>query len=104
MCYSTALYGCKLWEKITKTEWTLLERAYCYICKSIQGLPRQTGTDMCLPLLCLTSIESFVNERILLFFFWNLEREKEKGRRKHQTHTERMPSYGHMMTTSCFSY
>ncbi|CAC5392413.1 unnamed protein product [Mytilus coruscus] len=35
VCYPKALYGCKLWDKLTSTEWLMLERTQHYICKNI---------------------------------------------------------------------
>ncbi|VDI02418.1 annexin A7/11 [Mytilus galloprovincialis] len=51
VCYPKALYGCELWGKLTSTEWLMLERTQHYICKNIQGLPRRTRSDMCLPMI-----------------------------------------------------
>ncbi|CAC5367697.1 unnamed protein product [Mytilus coruscus] len=67
VCYPKALYGCKLWGKLTSTEWLMLERTQHYICTNIQGLPRRTRSDMCLPMIGWFSIESYVDEKKLLF-------------------------------------
>ncbi|CAG2193454.1 unnamed protein product [Mytilus edulis] len=67
VCYPKALYGCELWGKLTSTEWLMLERTQHYICKNIQGLPRRTRSDMCLPMIGWFSIESYVDEKKLLF-------------------------------------
>ncbi|VDI05809.1 Hypothetical predicted protein [Mytilus galloprovincialis] len=63
VCYPKALYGCELWGKLTSTEWLMLERTQHYICKKIQGLPRRTRSDMCLPMIGWFSIESYVDEK-----------------------------------------
>ena len=68
VCYPKALYGCELWGKISSTEILMLERSHHYICKNIQGLPRKTRTDMCLPMLGWFSMESYIDEKKLLFF------------------------------------
>ncbi|CAC5418638.1 unnamed protein product [Mytilus coruscus] len=67
VCYPKALYGCELWGILTSTEWLMLERTQHYICKNIQGLPRRTRNDMCLPMIGWFSIESYVDEKKLLF-------------------------------------
>ncbi|CAG2254984.1 ACAP [Mytilus edulis] len=67
VCYPKALYGCELWGKLTSTEWLMLERTQHYICKNIQGLPRRTRSDMCLPMIGWFSIESYVDEKKLYF-------------------------------------
>ncbi|CAG2191477.1 unnamed protein product [Mytilus edulis] len=67
VCYPKALYGCELWGKLTSTEWLVLKRTQHYICKNIQGLPRRTRSDMCLPMIGWFSIESYVDEKKLLF-------------------------------------
>ncbi|CAC5368106.1 unnamed protein product [Mytilus coruscus] len=67
VCYPKALYGCELWGKLTSTEWLMLERTQHYVCKNTQGLPRRTQSDMCLPMIGWFSIESYVDEKKLLF-------------------------------------
>ena len=67
LCYSKGLYGCELWNNLTKQEWLLLERTHRFICKYIQGLPRLTRTDKCTSLLGWTSIESIIDMKKLLF-------------------------------------
>ena len=68
VCYPKALYGCELWGRLSNQETLMLERTHRYICKSIQGLPKLTRTDMCLSLIGWYSLESFIDERKLLFF------------------------------------
>ncbi|CAG2233240.1 unnamed protein product [Mytilus edulis] len=68
VCYPKALYGCEIWGKLSKTETLMLERTHHYVCKFIQGLPRRTRTDMCLSLIGWLNLDSFINERKLLFF------------------------------------
>ena len=67
ICFAKALYGCELWGPISDTEILMLERAQRYICKTIQGLPKLTRTDMCLSLLGWKSIYSMISEKKLLF-------------------------------------
>ncbi len=66
VCYPKAMYGCELWGKLSPTEILMLERTQRYICKSIQGLPRRTRSDMCLSLLGWLRIEAYINEKKLL--------------------------------------
>ncbi|CAG2202183.1 unnamed protein product [Mytilus edulis] len=68
LCYSKGLYGCELWNNLTKHELLLLERTHRYICKYVQGLPRLTRTDKCTSLLGWIPIESIININKLLFF------------------------------------
>ncbi|CAC5375857.1 unnamed protein product [Mytilus coruscus] len=68
VCYPKALYGCEIWGKLSKTETFMLERTHHYVCKFIQGFPRRTRTDMCLSLIGWFNLDSFINERKLLFF------------------------------------
>ncbi|VDI42785.1 Hypothetical predicted protein [Mytilus galloprovincialis] len=67
VCFTKAFFGCELWTEITTTEILLLERAQRYVCKSIQGLPRQTRSDMVNALIRWKSAESYIDERKLLF-------------------------------------
>ena len=67
VCFPKAFFGCELWTEITNTERLLLERAQRFVCKAIQGLPKQTRTDMCNSLLGWKSAEAYVDERKLLF-------------------------------------
>ena len=62
VCYPKALYGCELWGRLSNQETLMLERTHRYICKSIQGLPKLTRTDMCLSLIGWYSLESFIDE------------------------------------------
>ena len=68
VCYPKALYGCELWGELSKTEMLMLERTHRYICKTIQGLPKLTRSDMCLSLIGWYTINAFISERKLLFF------------------------------------
>ncbi|CAC5382904.1 unnamed protein product [Mytilus coruscus] len=68
LCYSKGLYGCELWNNLTKHELLLLERTHRYICKYVQGLPKLTRTDKCTSLLGWIPIESIININKLLFF------------------------------------
>ncbi|VDI42128.1 Hypothetical predicted protein, partial [Mytilus galloprovincialis] len=67
VCFTKAFFGCELWTEITNNEILLLERAQRYVCKSIQGLPRQTRSDMVNALIGWKSAESYIDERKLLF-------------------------------------
>ncbi|VDI63094.1 Hypothetical predicted protein [Mytilus galloprovincialis] len=68
ICYSKALYGCELWNNLTQTELTMLERSHRFVCKIIQGLPKRTRSDKCTSLLGWFSVESIINRCKLLFF------------------------------------
>ena len=68
ICFAKALYGCEIWGHISDTEILMLERAQRYICKTIQGLPKLTRTDMCLSLLGWKPIHAIISEKKLLFF------------------------------------
>ncbi|XP_063431682.1 uncharacterized protein LOC134714370 [Mytilus trossulus] len=68
ICYSKALYGCELWNNLTQTEITMLERSHRFVCKIIQGLPKRTRSDKCTSLLGWFSVESIINRCKLLFF------------------------------------
>ena len=48
----------------------MLERKHHYVCNFIQDLelPRRTRTDMCLSLIGWFNLDSFINQRKLLFF------------------------------------
>ncbi|CAG2253602.1 MIZ1 [Mytilus edulis] len=61
ICYSKALYGCELWNNLTQTELTMLERSHRFVCKIIQGLPKRTRSDKCTSLLGWFSVESIIN-------------------------------------------
>jgi len=67
VCFPKAFFGCELWTCIPNTEILLLEHAQRFVCKSIQGLPRLTRTDMCSSLIGWRSAESLIDERKLLF-------------------------------------
>ena len=67
LCYSKALYGCELWNNLTKNEILSLERTHRYICKYIQGLPKLKRTDKCTSLIGWTSIECLIDIKKLLF-------------------------------------
>jgi hypothetical protein len=68
VCYPKTLYGCELWGELSKTETLMLEQTHRYICKTTQGLPKLTRSDMCLPLIGWYTINAFISERKLLFF------------------------------------
>ncbi|CAC5363156.1 unnamed protein product [Mytilus coruscus] len=68
ICYSKALYGCELWNNLTQTELTMLERSHRFVCKIVQGLPKRTRSDNCTSLLGWFSVETIINRCKLLFF------------------------------------
>ena len=56
-----ALYGCELWNALSKNELLALERAYRFSIKNIQGLPKRSRTDICLGLIGTTYIETIID-------------------------------------------
>lgn len=56
-----------MWGTLTSTKWVMLERIQFYICKSMQGLPRRIRSDICLSLINWFSLESYVDEKKLIF-------------------------------------
>ncbi|VDI44763.1 Hypothetical predicted protein [Mytilus galloprovincialis] len=42
-----AIYGCELWNALTKSELLLLERPHGLVCKAVQGLPKRSRSDKC---------------------------------------------------------
>ena len=68
LCLAKALYGCELWNNITKHELLALERAFRFAIKNIQGLPKRTRTDICLGLVGAISIEARIDIHKLTFF------------------------------------
>ncbi|KAK6186686.1 hypothetical protein SNE40_005971 [Patella caerulea] len=66
--YAKALYGCQLWNNLTREEIAMLERAQHFACKYVLGLNLRTRSDMCTSLLGWGSLESYIDERKLFFF------------------------------------
>ena len=64
-----AFFACELWNDITSSNMLLLERTSTHrLClKSAQCLPKSTRSDMVTSLLGTYSIESYINEKKLLF-------------------------------------
>jgi len=61
------LYGCELWNSLTRTENLILERSYRHVIKTIQNLHRRTRTDVVLGLLGLLPLEAEIDTRKLCF-------------------------------------
>jgi hypothetical protein len=79
LCLAKALYGCELWNSLSRNELLALERAYRFSIKNIQGLPKRTRTDICLGLIGTTSIETIIDIHKLYYlghllrtFTWTL--------------------------------
>ena len=68
LSYTKALYGCELWNELTRTGILMLERAHRFICRVLQGLPPRTRSDKCTSLLGWLTIESYIDKCKLLFF------------------------------------
>ena len=64
----SALYGCELWTQLSCNEKLMLERMQRYCCKIIQGLGRQTRSDICTRMLGLQSIESYMDAAKMKFY------------------------------------
>ena len=62
-----ALFACELWNDVTPSNMLLLERTHRLCLKSAQCLPKSTRSDMATSLLGTFSIESYMNEKKLLF-------------------------------------
>ena len=67
LCLAKSLYGCELWNALSKNELLALERAFRFSIKNIQGLPKRTRTNICLGLTGTTSIESIIDMHKLYF-------------------------------------
>ena len=68
LAYTRALYGCELWNNLTKSELLFLERAHRFVCKAVQGLPKRSRSDKCTSLLGWLCIECYIDKCKLLFF------------------------------------
>ena len=64
----SALYGCESWNNLTESQILTLERAHRYCIKYMQGLPRQTRTDIALSLLGVYTIQSEIDFKKLILF------------------------------------
>ena len=64
----SALYGCELWVQLSSIQKLMLERMQRYCCKLIQGLGRQTRSDICVKMLGLSSIQSHIEGVKMKFF------------------------------------
>ena len=58
VCLLVCLYGCESWNNLTESQILTLERAHRYCITYMQGLPRQTRTDVALSLLGIYTIQS----------------------------------------------
>ena len=67
LCLAKSLYGCELWNALSKNELLALERVFRLSIKNIQGLPKRTRTNICLGLTGTTSIESIIDMHKLYF-------------------------------------
>ncbi len=65
--YPRALYGCEIWNNLTRSEITLLETANHFVIKTVQNLPKLTRSDKALSLLGAFTIESVIDTKKLLF-------------------------------------
>ena len=62
-----ALFGCELWNPISKTDMKQQEVAQHFCLKYAQGLPALTRSDMVSGLLGMTSIEAYIDQQKLRF-------------------------------------
>ena len=62
-----ALYGSELWNDMTKTDITTLNRLQHFVAKTIQGFHKRTRSDMCESMLGLFRLSSEVDKRKLQF-------------------------------------
>ena len=67
LCLSKSLYGCELWNSLSRNEVLALERSYRFAIKNLQGLPKRTRTDICLGLIGTTSVEAIIDIRKLYY-------------------------------------
>ena len=67
LCLAKSLYGCELWNALSRNELLALERAFRFSIKNIQGLPKRTRTHIYLGLTGTTSIESIIDMHKLYF-------------------------------------
>ncbi len=63
-----ALYGCELWNNLTSSQITTLERAHRFSIKFIQSLPKQTRTDIAQSIIGINSLEYEIDKKKLLLF------------------------------------
>ena len=64
----STLFGCELWSNLTITEKLMLERFQRFCGKSIQHLGRRARSDICIPMLGLPSVKSYIDNMTLSFF------------------------------------
>ena len=64
----SALYGCEIWNQLTRNEILMLERMQRYCCKLMQGLCRKTRSNICCGMLGLLTVEGHINSSKLKFF------------------------------------
>jgi len=62
------LFGCELWNCITRKDIQQLEVAHHFCLKRAQGLPHRTRSDMVTGLLGMSSIEAYIDLQKLTFF------------------------------------
>ena len=62
-----ALFGCELWNNITKTDIAHLEATHHFCLKRIQNLPQRTRSDMVTGLLGFTSLQAYIDLQKLSF-------------------------------------
>ena len=61
-----ALYGCENWNSMTESDVLTIERAHRFCIKYMQGLHRQTRTDIALSMIAIYSIESEIDFKKLI--------------------------------------
>ena len=64
----STLFGCELWWSLNTTEKLMLERFQRFCAKTIQHLSRRARSDICVPMLGLTSIKAYIDNMVLSFF------------------------------------
>ena len=63
----SALFGCELWNDLTETEKVMLERLQRFCAKKIQHFGRRTHSDICCPMLGLSTVEAYMDSMKLKF-------------------------------------
>ena len=64
----TCLYGCELWNALTATEISILERVQRYAAKCIQGLAANTRTEAAIGNIGLWEMEEYIDKAKLIYF------------------------------------
>ena len=63
----SAMFGCEIWDCMSKTEYQMLERFQRFSAKKVQNFHRRTRSNICCTMLGLNSVESYVDASELKF-------------------------------------